>query len=83
MRSCFIIAAIAIAGSAANAAPAKTAHHRHATHPVAQAQEHIACTVLGCMPVPPQCGQTYGRTPGGIPTGYDVILCPPGVWHLH
>ena len=45
-------------------------------------EPHIACTVLGCISVPPECGQTYGRTRRGSPTGYDVIVCPPGVWPL-
>jgi len=44
--------------------------------------ERIACTVLGCMPVPRECGITYGRSMNGTPTGYDVIVCPPGVWPL-
>ena len=44
-----------------------------------QAQPQIACTVLGCVPVPPGCGQTGGRTWDGNPNGLDVIVCPPGV----
>lgn len=42
-------------------------------------QQQIACTVLGCVPVPRGCGQTEGRTWSGMPTGGDVIVCPPGV----
>jgi hypothetical protein len=34
-------------------------------------QQQIACTVLGCRPVPPGCG-FYTRT-------YDIVVCPPGV----
>lgn len=60
----------------ANATPHKRAKAQ------AAAEQHIACTVLGCIPVPSQCGQTYGRTKRGTPTGYDVIVCPPGVWPL-
>jgi hypothetical protein len=41
--------------------------------------QQIACTVLGCVPVPRGCGQTPGRTWSGMPTGGDVIVCPPGV----
>jgi hypothetical protein len=44
-----------------------------------QQQQQIACTVLGCVPVPRGCGQTEGRTWSGMPTGGDVIVCPPGV----
>jgi hypothetical protein len=42
-------------------------------------QQQIACTVIGCVPVPRGCGQTPGRTWSGMPTGGDVIVCPPGV----
>lgn len=76
---------IGCAASAASAktASAKTAKSHHLRHPPPVAAPHqIACTVLGCIPVPPACDQTYGRTLNGIPTGYDVIVCPPGVWPL-
>jgi hypothetical protein len=42
-------------------------------------QPQIACTVIGCVPVPRRCWQTPGRTWQGDPTGGDVIVCPPGV----
>jgi hypothetical protein len=51
---------------------------RHHAVPAAAPQRQIACTVLGCMPIPPECHPIGGKTPGGIPTGYDVIVCPPG-----
>ena len=80
------IPAIAAIGLAAvvscNLAAATTAKHNRAKQQVVQQPQQIACTVLGCIPVPPECGQTYGRTRGGIPTGFDVIVCPPGVWPL-
>ncbi len=44
-----------------------------------QPQQQIACTVLGCVPVPPGCDQRPGRSWSGTPTGGDVIVCPPGV----
>jgi hypothetical protein len=44
-----------------------------------QPPQQIACTVIGCVPVPPGCGQRPGRTWSGMPTGGDVIVCPPGV----
>jgi hypothetical protein len=50
-------------------------HHAVASQPPV----HVACTVLGCMPIPAACRPVAGKTPGGIPTGYDVIVCPPGV----
>jgi hypothetical protein len=76
-------AAIGIAAAViSNPAAAKTVSPHHARHPAVQQQEpqHIACTTAGCIAVPRQCGQEAGRTPGGMPTGYDVIICPPGVW---
>jgi hypothetical protein len=77
-----ILVAIGVAALASTAATAKTSHHRGARYLTAPQQQQVACTVLGCIPVPRGCSQTYGRTPSGIPTGYDVILCPPGIWPL-
>jgi hypothetical protein len=39
----------------------------------------IACTVLGCVPVPRGCRQVPGVGWDGTPTGFDIIVCPPGV----
>ncbi|HZQ12706.1 MAG TPA: hypothetical protein VFB31_07850 [Pseudolabrys sp.] len=78
MTRTVIAAAALLALLIAPASSAKRAHRAHAAP--AAAEPRIACTVLGCMPVPPQCGQTYGRTMKGTPTGFDVIVCPPGVW---
>ena len=44
-----------------------------------QTQPQIACTILGCVPVPPGCGQRAGRDWDGNPNGLDVLVCPPGV----
>ena len=62
-------------------------HHRshvpqgHATA-TAPPPARIACTVLGCQPIPAACTPVPGRTISGLPTGYDVIVCPPGVQPL-
>ena len=64
-----------VASAAASAAPSKHRKHKRAAQPPQQ----IACTVIGCVPVPRGCGQTPGRTWSGSPTGGDVIVCPPGV----
>jgi len=34
------------------------------------------------MAIPPACTPVAGKTPSGRPTGFDVIVCPPGVWPL-
>jgi hypothetical protein len=69
------------------ASPAGAAHrvrHRPIVHHLRPAprQGQIACTVMGCQPIPAACTPIEGRTPGGIPTGFDVIACPQGVWPL-
>ena len=61
-----------------------TANSQHRGHSsrhntVAQQPARIACTVLGCQPIPAACTPVPGRTWSGLPTGYDVIVCPPGV----
>ena len=70
-----VIAAIAFV-LAAMPASADTKHHKR--HPKAQtaAQPQIACTVVGCIPVPRGCHPEMGYTPGGTPTGFDVAVCP-------
>ena len=39
----------------------------------------IACTVSGCVPIPAGCRRVPGRSPDGSPSGFDRIVCPPGV----
>lgn len=50
--------------------------HKRQTKDVAVAQPQIACTVVGCIPVPRGCHPEMGYTPGGTPTGFDVAVCP-------
>jgi hypothetical protein len=57
-------------------------HSKHRGVAAAQPEQRIACTVIGCMTIPSVCTPVAGKTPGGLPTGYDVIVCPPGVWPL-
>ena len=77
-----LIAALAVgfAGTPAFADPSPPAHAKktirhHATrlHPAQGTQ--IACTVLGCHPVPPGCHPETGYDFWGNPTGLDVIAC--------
>ncbi len=66
-----LFAALAFAAAPASAAPK---HHRAKTVR-AGAQPQIACTVVGCIPVPRGCHSEIGYGPDGTPTGYDVAVC--------
>jgi hypothetical protein len=66
----------AVAPGPLNAKPLK---HRVARPAIAH-QQQIACTVLGCQPIPAACYPKEEHSPTGIPTGFDQIVCPPGVW---
>lgn len=37
----------------------------------------IACTVVGCYPIPPNCHPETGYNWDGIPTGFDIVVCGP------
>jgi hypothetical protein len=67
----------------ASIASAATSHHRSHSHrqpaATAPAPARIACTAAGCQPIPSGCMPVPGRTWSGLPTGYDVVVCPPGV----
>jgi hypothetical protein len=56
--------------------PANARDHKRQTKSATAAQPQIACTVVGCMPVPRGCHPEMGYTPGGTPTGFDVAVCP-------
>jgi hypothetical protein len=47
-------------------------HHRLA----APTQPQIACTMVGCNPVPPGCHPEPQRYFSGMTTGYDAVVCP-------
>jgi hypothetical protein len=70
------IAAATVLGVVYTPAIAAARHHhvvRHYPAPPMRSypQQRIACTVLGCRPVPPGC-DFYART-------YDIVVCPPGI----
>jgi len=69
--------ALAVVTSLLTAGPA-LAKARHWRAP-AQPQREIACTMIGCVPVPPGCWQRPARSWTGEPLGMDLIVCPPGV----
>lgn len=73
------VLSVSLAAAFMTTPPADAARRvRHHYVPAPAPQQKIACTVLGCMPIPAECQPVAGKTPGGIPTGYDVIVCPPG-----
>ena len=37
----------------------------------------IACTVVGCYPIPPNCHPETDYNWDGIPTGFDIVACGP------
>lgn len=71
--------ALALAASSFGSANAETKHPKKEvrTHHYVRtvSQPMIACTVLGCAPVPRGCHPETGYTLDGIPFGYDVIAC--------
>jgi hypothetical protein len=73
-----VVAALAIPMSA----QAATKHHR-VTHQTLASQPQIACTDVGCLPVPRGCHPTGGKTFDGLPTGFDVMVCPDGTRYGH
>jgi len=85
MKAIALALAVLIAPVAAEAA---AKHHSH--HPISRAarggyaaQPHIACTQVGCLPVPRGCYPTGGRTFSGEPSGFDVMVCPGGTMYGH
>ncbi len=80
----FVLITSLVAALTFGAAPATSTpkhHHHHRDHLARTArgayatQPQIACTVVGCMPVPRGCHPEMGYTPDGTPTGFDVAVC--------
>jgi hypothetical protein len=83
MKTLLMIAAsLIIPMSAPMSAQAATQHQR-APQQIRAYQPQIACTVVGCLPVPRGCFPTGGKTFGGSPTGFDVMVCPDGTRYGH
>jgi len=71
----FFAAALMLIAPAVGAA---TKHHRHLSQSARSAyasQPQVACTVVGCMPIPRGCHPEMGYTPHGTPTSFDVAVC--------
>ena len=65
--------------AAADAATKNRRHHHRGYDAYARAPGQIACTQYGCLPVQRGCYPRGGRTWSGAPSGFDVVVCPPGV----
>ena len=57
------------------AAAAKKQPPKHRAARREQPQRQVACTVLGCHPVPAGCHPETGYYWNGLPTGFDVVVC--------
>ena len=42
-----------------------------------QESNQVACTELGCHPIPPGCHPQTGYNWDGMPTGFDIVVCQP------
>ncbi len=69
---------IALTAALAIAAPG-VASGKSKRRAVQKPPQQIACTVIGCVPVPPGCGPAPRRPPPGTPAGDLKIVCPPGM----
>jgi hypothetical protein len=79
VATCIAASCIVVLIIAPSQIAAKTLKHR-APRPGVTRQQQIACTVLGCQTIPAACYPKEEHSPTGIPTGFDQIVCPPGVW---
>jgi hypothetical protein len=70
-----VVSAVVLALALTSASAALAQQKRHTKAATAE-QPQIACTVVGCMPVPRGCHPEMGYTSGGTPTGFDVAVCP-------
>jgi hypothetical protein len=63
-----LAASLALGLSAPTVAFAAKKHRREAGQ--------IACTIVGCIHIPPECHPEMGYTNDGTPTGFDIVVCP-------
>jgi hypothetical protein len=81
--------ALALAAFVVPVAADAAARHHRPHHHLSQAargsyaQPRIACTQVGCLPVPRGCYPRGGRTFSGAPSGFDVMVCPSGTMYGH
>jgi hypothetical protein len=85
MKSFALAAALLIMPAGAQAASPHSSHH-HLPHQARGSyayQPQIACTQVGCLPVPRGCYPAGGRTLSDMPSGFDVMVCPGGDRYGH
>lgn len=76
MRTSTVIALTAL-GAAELAYLAAPALAKSKVHRRVRETGQIACTIEGCHRIPPNCHPEQGYSFDGIPTGYDIVVCPP------
>jgi hypothetical protein len=75
MKTLFVAIAVLAVAVPAEGATKKKARRAYAP------QQQIACTEVGCLPVPRGCYPTGGKTWDGLPSGFDVMVCPGGTMY--
>jgi hypothetical protein len=79
MKVLVLVAALALIALPAEAASKKQRYHKgHAAYGA-----QIACTEVGCLPVPHGCHPAPGRTFDGDPSGFDVMVCGRGSYSMY
>ena len=82
MKALAFVIAVLVIPVAAHAAT-KHPHRMSQGARGAYAQQQIACTPVGCLPVPRGCYPAGGKTFDGAPSGFDVMACPGGDMYGH
>ena len=82
MKALALALAVLVIPVAAQAATKHTRQHVSKQNRSGHAyQPQIACTPVGCLPVPRGCHRAGGKTFDGDPSGFDVMACPD--WDIY
>jgi hypothetical protein len=65
------------AAVAADTATLSAATKKKTTAARQREPNQVACTELGCHPIPPGCHPQMGYNWDGNPTGFDIVACQP------
>lgn len=74
MKKLLVVFVALVVPVSAQAASKHKRHHNPSR--IYTAQPQIACTQFGCIPVPRGCRPAQGRTFSGLPSDFDVVVCP-------